>query len=473
MVQLLQHPDHVACELFDAFTRGGLIYGSGEAYPSLITPSSCILDSGETAAISTDLVSIWQFYRTWNELYRASLAGEEPRWIAGLCEYGLSPEDVQAQRITLAAGLEPRFCRVDYVAIGEMRRIAEVQWKSGGLGLFFGIHNTCAGITPTTSARAGDPVEGLRALIMNCSTGEPVAVNPARPVWLRSEHYLQRTYDQRGVRYIVFDRREGMRRIVERRGAVMVTDGGRLLRIDFFYAQEVLPKLVPSMIVRLAHAAVEGRVWIETPINYVYRQKWGMVLPFIPAYAHLFDNRLRELLGAVILLRPGAIDLTPLADGVPEGIACQLRSVRALDDLARLSTAARRMLVLKCGAGSGAYYSQGRGVLRLNGSQSAAQKTLAFVQSRLAQGEPWIIQRYVDVTYPIEVSPPWAPHELQRINAHARFMVYATRDPTGLPRIIGGLGNFSRDWKVSGRSTRLDAHGRIVGAAFNDMRFTA
>jgi hypothetical protein len=88
------------------------------------------------------------------------------------------------------------------------------------------------------------------------------------------------------------------------------------------------------------------------------------------------------------------------------------------------------MLVLKCGAGIGAYYSQGRGVLRLNGSRSAAQKTLAFVKERLAQGEPWMIQRYVDVTYPLDVCPPWAPHALQPIDAHARFMVYATVDPS-------------------------------------------
>jgi hypothetical protein len=37
--------------------------------------------------------------------------------------------------------------------------------------------------------------------------------------------------------------------------------------------------------------------------------------------------------------------------------------------------------------------------------------------------------------------------------------------------MIGGLGNFSSDWKVSGRSARIDEHGRIVGAAFNDMRW--
>jgi len=78
---------------------------------------------------------------------------------------------------------------------------------------------------------------------------------------------------------------------------------------------------------------------------------------------------------------------------------------------------------------------------------------------------------YVDVTYPLDVCPPWAPHALQPIDAHARFMVYATLDPTGSPQMIGGLGNFSSDWKVSGRSARIDEHGRIVGAAFNDMRW--
>jgi len=222
-VELLRHPDSVAGDLFEAFTAHGLIYGTGEAYPSLITPSSCVLDGAETAAITADLALIWRFYRTWNDLYRASLAGEEPRWIADLCEYGLRPEEVQAQRITLAAGLEPRFCRVDYIAIGATRAIAEVQWKSGGVGLFFGIHDVCAGVASATAARAGDLVQGLRALILRCGNGEPIAVNAVRSVWLRGEHYLRRICDHQGMRYIVFDRREGMRRIVERSGNVLVT----------------------------------------------------------------------------------------------------------------------------------------------------------------------------------------------------------------------------------------------------------
>lgn len=470
-MDILRHPDSVTEELLTLFTTDHLIYGAGETYPSLLTPSSCLLSSAETAAITDDLALLRQFYHTWNDLYRASLAGEEPRWIAELCEYGLSPAEVQAQRITLAAGLEPRFCRVDYIAIGAERTIAEVQWKSGGLGLFFGIHDVCARCAHPIAARSGDPVRGLYALISRCGNGEPVAVNPVRSVWLRGEHYLRRAFDQQGIRYIVFDRREGMRRIVERGDSILVTDGGKLRRVGFLYGQELLSALPPPMIVRLARAAADGRLWVETPINYVYRQKWGMALPFLPAYANLFDARLRALLGKVVLLHTGTIDLTPLADGVSEMIARQFRSIRTLDDLAHLSTAARRMLVFKCSSGSGAYYSQGRGVLRLNGSRRVAQKTLMFVRSRLAQGEPWIIQRYVDITYPVDVSPPWAPHALQHIDAHARFMVYATFDPTGLPQIIGGLGNFSRDWKVSGKSARLDEHGRIVGAAFNDMRW--
>ncbi|MGQ9772063.1 hypothetical protein [Chloroflexus sp.] len=320
--------------------------------------------------------------------------------------------------------------------------------------------------------RSGNPVQGLYGLIRQWGNDEPVAVNPVRSVWLRSERYLRHALEQQGIHYIVFDRRDGMQRIVERGDSVLLTDGGKLRQIDFLYGQTLLPTLPPSMIVRLARAVADGRFWIETPINYVYRQKWGMALPFLPAYANLFDARLRALLGSVVLLHTGTIDLTPLADGVSEMIARQFRSIRTPDDLAHLSTAAQRMLVFKCGTGSEAYHSQGRGVLRLNGSHSVAQKTLTFVRSRLMQGEPWIIQRYVDATYPVDVSPPWASRALQHIDAHARFMVYATFDPTGSPKIIGGLGNFSRDWKVSGKSSYIDEYGRIGKSAFIDIRFS-
>ncbi|MGB9751496.1 MAG: hypothetical protein C0183_03995 [Roseiflexus castenholzii] len=470
-ITIVRHADCVASELAAALTANRLIYGSGDTYASLITPSSCVIDSATTTALAGDLMLLWQFYHIWNNLYRASLAGEAPRWIARLCEYGLRPEEIQAQHITLAAGLTPRFCRVDYVAIGPQRVIAEVQWKSGGLGLFSGIHDVHAAIVPATAGRPGNLAGSFREMIRQCSGDDPVAVNPVRSVWYRGEHYLRRTCDRQGMRYIVFDRREGAQRIIERGGSFAAVEKGGLLRIDFLYAQELLPVIAPTMIVRLAQAAANDRLWIETPLNYVYRQKWGMALPFIPDYAHWFDDRLRALFGAVALLHNDRIDLSALADSVPEDIGQQLRAVQTGNDLADLSTAARRLLVLKCGSGSGAYYSQGRGVLRLNGSRSAARKTLAFVKERLAQGEPWIVQRYVDATYPVDVCLPWETHTLHPIDAHARFMVYATFDEHGTPMIIGGLGNFSREWKVSGKSAHLDEQGRITGAAFNEMRF--
>ncbi|MFQ3681831.1 hypothetical protein [Roseiflexus sp.] len=469
---ILRHPDKVADEVAAILNASGLIYGAGESYTSLITPSSCLLDHPTTAAIAEDLVSLQRFYRIWNDLYRASLAGDEPRWIAGLCEYGLRPEEIQAQRLTLAAGLEPRLCRVDYIAFSPRRVIAEVQWKSGGLGLFFGIHNVCAAVAPVVGACPGDPVQALRSLVREFGAGEPVAVSPVRAVWLRGERRLQQTLERQGVRYIVFDRRDSARRIFERNSAFVVSEGGKLLPIDFLYGHESLPMLASQTVVRLARAAADHRIWVETPLNYVYRQKWGMALPFMPDYAHLFDDQLRALFGAVVLLRGGEVDLSPLAGDVPATVGQQLCSVRTIDDIARLSTAARRFLVLKCGAGSGAYYSHGRGVLRVNGSHRAAQKTLDFVKERLAQGEPWIVQRYVHTVYSIDICPPWATHDVQPVDAHARFMVYATFDTNGSPRVIGGLGNFSSHWKVSGRLAGYDERGRLTGAAFNDMRFS-
>ncbi|WP_298816499.1 hypothetical protein [Chloroflexus sp.] len=468
---IARHPDSVSDELLGKFTANRLIYGFGETYASLITPSSCILDRATLAAITEDLIVLRRFYRAWNELYRAALAGEEPRWIADWCEYGLPPEAVQAQRLTVTAGLEPRFCRVDYISFSPRRIIAEVQWKAGGLGLFFGIHDVCASVASTCGAYVGNPVGGFRALVTGLSGDEPVVVNPVRAVWLQGESYLRRALEQQGVRYIVFDRRDGARRIFERNGALVVAEGGRLWQVDVLYGQELLPAIAPDLLARLARMAIDGRVWAETPLNYIYRQKWGMALPFMTNYARLFDDRLRELLGAVALLRQEAVDLTPLLDHAPPPVAQQLSAVRTIDDLAELSTAARRLLVLKCGAGNGAYYSQGRGVLRINGSHRAAQKTIAFVKERLAQGEPWIVQRYIDTVYFIDVCPPWDTHTLHRLNAHARFMVYATFDSAGSPRIIGGLGNFSHYWKVSGRSAHYDTHGQLIGAAFNDLRF--
>lgn len=470
-MRILRHPDEAAHAMAEAFVAEGLIYGAGDTYPSLLTPSSGLLRREEAADVEGDLALLWGLYRTWHALYLASLAGAEPPWIAALCEQGLSPAEVEAQRVTARAGLEPRLGRVDYVALGARRAVAEIQWKSGGLGLFFGTHDVCAAVEPGAAAPLGDPTAGLRELIARCGAGgEPVAANGVRSVWFRGEHYLRRAYDRRGLRYLVFDRREAARRLVERRGRFQIAEGPTLIPVDFLYAQELLPALPPETVVRLARAAAAGSLWVETPLSYIYRQKWGLALPFLPAYRDMFGAELRAILGPTALLQEPWLDLSALAEGLPEPEAARLRAARTLDDLAELPTAARRRLVLKCGGGVGAYYSQGRGVLRVTGSRAAARKVTDFVRGRLAQGEPWIAQRYVDVTYPVDLCPPWDLGARCRVDAHARLMVFGAGGGDGQPRVIGGLANFGAAWKVSGRAAGVAPDGRLVGTAFTDLR---
>ncbi len=466
----------VCVELENQFVANNLIYGSGNSFGSLVSPSSTFLSADEANSIGTDLPLLWELYRTWNWLYQQSLHGEAPRLIAEYSEYGLSSEEVEAQRLTSRAELEPQTCRVDYVTIGSQRRIAEVQWKSGGPGLVFGIqdiYSQTIAYEPQTEA-LGDLVRRFRETILRfVESDAEVAVNAVREKWLNGEYYLQKKYADTGLGYFPIDKRKLAGRMRRSGSNSFLLEGDRARRIRFLYGQGFTRSFPEEDLLYFARAAIHGNMWIEAPLNYIYREKWGLALPFLTEYAGLFKNELREILIPSAILTHSELDLRPIAPYVEHPLNQQLLAVKTLDDLVRLPISLRRSLIVKCGAGAGDYFSDGKGVFRLGGSRSSAKKVIDFVNTRICQrGEPWIIQPYIDQTYDIPIRLPSSADEVRSIRAHARFIIFGSRFGTYPPMAIGGLGNYSMNWKVSGSSPRIDERGNILGSTFNDIRVT-
>jgi len=458
-------------ELVKRFEANNLVYGIGTRYASLVTPTSTVLTSQEAREISIDLAQAWALYRTWNELYLSALRGEGPDWIRELTEHGLPPGKIAAHRMIAEARLEPRMCRLDYTALSTRRKIAEVQWKSGGLGLFFGLQDVYERLVGDL-ADSVPPLGTLPEQFARVAAvgDDSVAVNAVATDWFKSEHYLAQLLRDYDIQYVPLRRDDCDRRILDWNDRYYVSEGPRLRRIDFLYGRE-FGEIFRSGSQRLARAVLDGRVWVETPLNFAYRQKWGLALPFMNEFSGLFDDRLREVLIPTALLKATDTDLSPIVSYVENRDRERLIRVKQPEDLDDLPTALRKSLVIKCGAGRGDFHSHGKGVFRIGGSKGSARKVLEFVTGRMVfHGEPWIVQTYVSETHRLLVSLPDAVEDLRTVDAHARFMVFGAKTDNGPPTVMGGLGNYGPHWKVSGKTPATTPDGTVTGTAFNDLR---
>jgi hypothetical protein len=475
-VEIKLYDKSISKELCRSFVENNLIYGSGNEYKSLVTPSSTLLERSEVNEISKDLGELWELYHKWNKLYLLSIVGIAPEWIGEYSEFGMTRDEIEISRLSSVIGLEPTMCRVDYTRLGAKRSIAEIQWRSGGLGLFFGMQNIYSKVIPIEAGEEslGDVAENFYNIVKQFSSGgETVAVSLMREDWLKGEEYLVNLYQKMGMKYIPVSIDESDRRISESNGHFSVLDRkNEPHKIDFISGKNFTGSFSKKELIKLWQAILNREIWVESPlINHTYRQKWGLAFPFMDEYRGLFSNRLREIIIPTVLLNASELDLSPIVPYIEHPLSDKLLHVESIIQLADLSTSLRKCLVVKCGAGSGEFYVDGKGVFRLTGSRESARKTLRFVENRIkVNKEPWIIQQFVNQKYDLPVSLPWALDSTAMIDAHARFMIFGGRVGGKEPRVTGGLGNYGKHWKVSGRTPYLDENGTILGTAFNDIR---
>jgi hypothetical protein len=86
-----------------------------------------------------------QFYRAVNLLYRQSVEGKQPRWVAELLDQGKPPELVALQRAPAFKNELPRIIRPDLLLTEEGFAITELDSVPGGIGLTAWLNETYSG----------------------------------------------------------------------------------------------------------------------------------------------------------------------------------------------------------------------------------------------------------------------------------------------------------------------------------------
>ncbi len=131
-------PDSAATFIRDALPPGGLF--SNQTWR--ISPTPFALGADLAKELETFGRVLLQFYRAVNLLYRQSVAGKQPAWIAELLDQGKPAELVELQRSNAFKNDVPRVLRPDCLLTESGFAISELDSVPGGIGLTAWLNQT-------------------------------------------------------------------------------------------------------------------------------------------------------------------------------------------------------------------------------------------------------------------------------------------------------------------------------------------
>jgi len=102
-----------------------------------------------------------QFYRAINLLYRQSIAGKQPAWVAGYLDHGKPPDLLALQRSHALKNEVPRVIRPDVLLTDSGLSIIELDSVPGGIGLTAWLNQTYSEVSPKSKVQSPKSPEAV------------------------------------------------------------------------------------------------------------------------------------------------------------------------------------------------------------------------------------------------------------------------------------------------------------------------
>lgn len=471
-MRLQEWPD-AAGKIIETFNERGISYDAPQ-YSGLVMPASVVLTNDVAQQIRDDISEIWTWIHQWISVYRDLLHGaDKSNSVLVATEWGLSADALEFQRLSTELGEEPSVGRIDSVTLETRQKIAEVQWKGGGEGFIAAIDHTYRHLFPLREGQwpLGELAHNWRHVFRRKAGRDVIHVlNTGRSIWRKGEQFLADELEPFGIKLLFLspDGIPSALRIQDEK--VCVEIDGELYPVDFIYLDRLSEAVSPETLTKLCRLALDGKVKIEPPPSYIFNQKIGLALPFMPDYRNLFSDQIREILIPSVLVTDDKPNCNPLINSISHPKRDLLGDLQSWDDILRLPRSLRECLIFKCASADQEYNHGGHGVWQIGGSTEVAKRNLERILNRVKTlKEPWIVQPYIHETRDVPVAHPDTPDVTQRINAHARFGIYCGyQNQTSF--LLGGIANFGSYWKVAGKKASYDEHGHLTGSAFTDIR---
>jgi hypothetical protein len=135
-------PPAAAKAIRDSLPKDGLFAG----HDWRISPAPFGLGPGLVKEIESLGRVLLQFYRAVNLLYRKSVEGKQPEWIAGWLDMGKPQELIELQRSPAFKNDVPRVIRPDLLLTEHGLSVTELDSVPGGIGLTSWLNQTYAGL---------------------------------------------------------------------------------------------------------------------------------------------------------------------------------------------------------------------------------------------------------------------------------------------------------------------------------------
>jgi hypothetical protein len=385
------------------------------------SPSPFPLDPATASQIEALGRPLLQFYRAANLLYRHSLQGRLPPWIAQWLEQGKPQHILTLQRQANLHNQLPRVIRPDLLLVPDGLRITELDSVPGGIGLTAWLNQT---YSQTGSRVIGGPdgmLTGFASIFNNAPTIH-IVVSDESATYRPEMNWLTRQLNARGQHVVV---RDG--------SPFTPADGDAVYRFFELFDLDNVPA-APA----LFEAALSRRILLTPPPRSFLEEKL--------LFALLWNRRLREFwrleLGTTFYER--LLNLVPYTwildpSPLPPHAAIPHLHIADWSELKSLSQKDRHLILKISGFSSEAWGA--RGVYL--GSDLSAQDWSTAVSRALESfhQSPWILQRYEKPRrVPLEWLDPQSGevrHEPGRTRLCPYFFVTGTGDSQGTT--LGGV----------------------------------
>ncbi|MFQ3577728.1 MAG: hypothetical protein SNJ52_01795 [Verrucomicrobiia bacterium] len=344
---------------------------------------------------------LWRFQRAADLLYRRSVNGTAPEWVAGLLDLGKPPEVIDLGRSRAVAPDLPHILRPDFLlGEGGQLHMTELDSLPGGIGLTAWLNETYQGLGWKPIGADG-MVEGFAKVL----SGGDIFVSDESADYRPEMEWLAQRLGQREGREVAVHNQNGPAR-----------ETGRLYRFFELFDLAALPTGGA-----MRNAAQHGRLQMTPPPKAFLEEKlWLALLWLKPLQAYWIRElgrrhfeRLRE-----VIPRAWIMDPTPLPYHAEFGGL----GLASLGELAELSQR-ERMFALKISGFSPLAWGS-RGVVI--GHDTPQDEWAAAISHAIASfpNNPWILQRFVSGQ--IVEHPVWDPQSgtVGRVKARVRLCPY-------------------------------------------------
>jgi hypothetical protein len=315
-----------------------------------------------------------QFNRSVNLLYRQSLAGKQPPWVAQWLDQGKPPDLLELQRSAAFKNDLPRVIRPDLILTDSGPIMAELDGVPGGIGLTAWLGQTCSALpggSPPLIGGADGMARGFASIFGGAPSVHIVISDEARTyrpemAWLAGQ--LGDRFQVRDTRFDQFKKGDAVYRFFELFDAPQVPNAKKIF--DMALAGDLRLTAPPKPI--FEEKMLFALLWNRN-LRGFWRQELG----------ERFFERLRRLVPYSWVMDPAPL---PPQGAIPELNLTDWRQLKALSQR-------ERDLILKISGYSDKAWGA-RGVHL--GSDLSTAEWAAAVDAALASfgASPYVLQRY-------------------------------------------------------------------------------